>query len=77
MRARAPAAPRPHSHTHTLTAPRARRSLYLFACQLAQIPMIMAGRLPVVKRNPLAGNLFFWVGLLTGFPLLCVAYVTY
>ncbi|KAF8312187.1 MBOAT-domain-containing protein [Clavulina sp. PMI_390] len=51
--------------------------LYLFLLQMIQIPMIAMGRLPVVKRNPTAGNVVFWFGLLTGFPLLCVAYCAY
>ncbi|KZV68234.1 MBOAT-domain-containing protein [Peniophora sp. CONT] len=51
--------------------------MYLFTLQLAQIPMIAVGRIPAVRRNKLAGNLFFWIGLFAGFPLLCVAYVTY
>ncbi|KAI0033940.1 MBOAT, membrane-bound O-acyltransferase family-domain-containing protein [Vararia minispora EC-137] len=51
--------------------------MYLFIMQLLQIPMIVVGRIPAIKRNKLAGNLFFWLGLFMGFPLLCVAYVTY
>ena len=51
--------------------------MYLFTMQLAQIPMIAVGRIPAIKRNRLLGNLTFWLGLFAGFPLLCVAYVTY
>lgn len=50
---------------------------YLFAMQLAQIPMIALSRIPAIKRNRLLGNIVFWLGLYAGFPLLCVAYVTY
>lgn len=47
--------------------------LYLFLMQMAQIPMIWFGSLPIFKKYPAAGNLFFWLGLLSGFPLLAVA----
>jgi len=45
--------------------------------QLIQIPLIILGRLPSIKRNRLMGNVVFWLGLYAGFPLLCVAYVAY
>ncbi|TFK48536.1 MBOAT-domain-containing protein [Heliocybe sulcata] len=51
--------------------------MYLFTLQLIQIPLIYVGRLPVIKRNKLLGNIVFWLGLYAGFPLLCVGYVTY
>lgn len=51
--------------------------MYLFILQLVQIPMILVSRIPIVKRNKLLGNLAFWAGLYTGFPLLCVAYVAH
>ena len=51
--------------------------MYLFMLQLVQIPMILVSRIPIVKRNKLLGNLAFWAGLYTGFPLLCVAYVAH
>ncbi|KZT21564.1 MBOAT-domain-containing protein [Neolentinus lepideus HHB14362 ss-1] len=51
--------------------------MYLFTLQLIQIPLIYLGRLPVIKRNKLLGNIVFWLGLYAGFPLLCVGYVTY
>ncbi|KZP25532.1 hypothetical protein FIBSPDRAFT_733698 [Athelia psychrophila] len=51
--------------------------MYLFLLQLSQIPLIAIGRHPVIKRNKLAGNIVFWLGLYAGFPLLCVAYVAY
>ncbi|RDB20828.1 Sterol O-acyltransferase 2 [Hypsizygus marmoreus] len=50
---------------------------YLFMLQIVQIPMIIIGRIPMVKRNKLLGNIVFWLGLYAGFPLLCVAYVAY
>ncbi|KAG8908604.1 hypothetical protein FRB99_004892 [Tulasnella sp. 403] len=51
--------------------------MYLFGAQMAQIPLIALGRLPVIKQNAVLGNVVFWAGLMTGFPLLCVAYCAY
>ncbi|KAF9563111.1 hypothetical protein CPC08DRAFT_721820 [Agrocybe pediades] len=51
--------------------------MYLFTLQLIQIPLIVIGRIPAIKRNKLMGNVVFWLGLYAGFPLLCVAYVAY
>ncbi|KAI5123524.1 hypothetical protein M0805_006684 [Coniferiporia weirii] len=51
--------------------------MYLFMLQLIQIPLIAIGRIPVIKRNKLLGNVVFWIGLYAGFPLLCVAYCAY
>ncbi|CEQ42423.1 SPOSA6832_04239 [Sporobolomyces salmonicolor] len=48
--------------------------LYLF---MLQLPLIMVGRLRIFRRHPALGNLFFWLGLLSGFPLLAVAYIRY
>ncbi|KAI0358051.1 MBOAT-domain-containing protein [Trametes cingulata] len=50
---------------------------YLFALQIAQIPLIAIGRIPAIRRNKLLGNIVFWLGLYAGFPLLCVAYCAY
>lgn len=51
--------------------------MYLFLMQMCQIPMIFLGRIPAVRRNKTLGNVVFWMGLMAGFPLLCVAYVAY
>jgi len=51
--------------------------LYLFLLQMIQIPLIALGRVPAIRRNKTMGNVVFWFGLLTGFPLLCVAYCAY
>ena len=45
--------------------------------QLVQVPMIAIGRTPAIRRNKILGNVFFWVSLFSGFPLLCVLYVVY
>lgn len=49
---------------------------YLFVLQMGQIPLIMIGRIPMIKKNKLAGNIVFWLGLLSGFPLLAIGYVS-
>ncbi|KAG8861414.1 hypothetical protein FRB96_002863 [Tulasnella sp. 330] len=51
--------------------------LYLFVLQMAQVPMIWLGRTPFIRRNKILGNAVFWLGLMAGFPLLCVAYCAY
>ncbi|KIO18192.1 hypothetical protein M407DRAFT_32129 [Tulasnella calospora MUT 4182] len=51
--------------------------MYLFVMQMAQVPLIALGRIPVIRRNKILGNVVFWFGLMTGFPLLCVAYCAY
>ncbi|GAA6027218.1 hypothetical protein JCM8097_002495 [Rhodosporidiobolus ruineniae] len=51
--------------------------LYLFVLQMAQLPLIMIGRAKIFRQHPALGNLFFWLGLLSGFPLLAVAYIRY
>ena len=38
---------------------------YLFVMQMAQLPLIAMGRLPIVKRNKTLGNVVFWFGLLS------------
>ncbi|GAA5978741.1 hypothetical protein JCM11641_006162 [Rhodosporidiobolus odoratus] len=51
--------------------------LYLFGLQMAQLPLIMIGRAKIFRQYPALGNLFFWLGLLSGFPLLAVSYLKY
>jgi len=51
--------------------------MYLFMAQLVQIPMIAVGRIPAIRRNKILGNIFFWISLFSGFPLLCVLYVVH
>jgi len=51
--------------------------MYLFLMQMVQIPLIALGRVPWIRRNKMLGNVIFWVGLMTGLPLLCVAYCAY
>ena len=45
---------------------------YLFLMQMAQLPMIALGKVGWVRRNKTIGNIVFWIGLMSGFPLLCV-----
>ena len=39
---------------------------------MAQLPMIYVGKLPIFRRNKTVGNIVFWIGLMSGFPLLLV-----
>ena len=47
---------------------------YLFFMQMTQLPLIYLSRLEIFKGHPLAGNVFFWFGLLLGPPVMAVAY---
>ncbi|GAA5989577.1 hypothetical protein JCM10908_000537 [Rhodotorula pacifica] len=49
--------------------------LYLFLMQMAQLPLIMVGRAKIFRQYPALGNLFFWLGLMSGFPLLAALYI--
>ncbi|GAA5833305.1 hypothetical protein JCM5353_008529 [Sporobolomyces roseus] len=51
--------------------------MYLFVMQMAQLPLIIIGRIKLFRDYPALGNLFFWIGLLSGFPLLAVCYIRY
>ncbi|KAF9647429.1 MBOAT-domain-containing protein [Thelephora ganbajun] len=51
--------------------------MYLFMAQIVQIPLIAVGRIPAIRRNKILGNVFFWLSLFSGFPLLCVLYVVH
>lgn len=50
---------------------------YLFLMQMVQLPMIAVGRMPIMRRNKTVGNLFFWIGLMMGFPFLAVCYLRF
>ncbi|KAI0310401.1 MBOAT, membrane-bound O-acyltransferase family-domain-containing protein [Amylostereum chailletii] len=65
------------AHELVMTIVSQKIRMYLFTMQLIQIPMIMVQRLPAIKNNKMLGNVVFWLGLFAGFPMLCVAYVTY
>lgn len=51
--------------------------MYLFAMQMMQLPMIAIGRLRIMRKYPTVGNIFFWAGLIWGFPLLAVGYLRF
>jgi sterol O-acyltransferase len=40
------------------------------------VSAVAMGRMPIVKRNKALGNVVFWLGLMSGFPLLAIAYVS-
>ncbi|TKA51699.1 hypothetical protein B0A53_05404 [Rhodotorula sp. CCFEE 5036] len=43
--------------------------------KMAQLPLIMLGRARIFRQYPALGNLFFWIGLMSGFPLLAALYI--
>ncbi|KAL7753701.1 Sterol O-acyltransferase 2 (Sterol-ester synthase 2) [Sorochytrium milnesiophthora] len=47
---------------------------YLFVLQMFQLPLIWLGRQPWSRRHRVAGNAFFWAGMLCGIPLLAICY---
>ncbi|PLW58835.1 hypothetical protein PCANC_00224 [Puccinia coronata f. sp. avenae] len=51
--------------------------LYLFLAQMTQLPLTYIGRSQLFKSRPALANAFFWVGLISGFPLLAVCYILY
>jgi len=51
--------------------------LYLFLAQMTQLPLTYVGRSRVFRARPALANAFFWVGLISGFPLLAVCYIVY
>jgi sterol O-acyltransferase len=46
----------------------------MFIIQMLQLPMIMIGRMPVFKNRFWLGNLFFWLCMFFGPPLLGILY---
>ncbi|RKP02520.1 hypothetical protein CXG81DRAFT_10680 [Caulochytrium protostelioides] len=52
-----------------------RWSLWLFAMQMSQLPLIWAANLPFMRGHIILGNAFFWFGLAVGPPLLMIAYL--
>lgn len=51
--------------------------VYLLCSQMLQLPLVALSRLPLLKRHPVAGNIFFWFGLFCGPSFLCLAYVLF
>lgn len=51
--------------------------LYLFLAQMTQLPLTYIGRSQFFKSRPGLANVFFWIGLLSGFPMLAVCYILY
>lgn len=50
---------------------------YLFTLQMAQLPLIVLGQTKFIRDSPARGNFLFWIGLMVGFPLLNVLYLSY
>jgi len=47
---------------------------FLLAMMMFQIPLIYLGQLPLFKRHPRVGNLWFWLGLGIGPSILAILY---
>ncbi|SNX87432.1 related to acyl-CoA sterol acyltransferase [Melanopsichium pennsylvanicum] len=50
---------------------------YLFAAQMVQLPLILLSQVPFIRKNETLGNMIFWIGLMSGFPLLNIGYLVY
>ncbi|KAI9319680.1 MBOAT, membrane-bound O-acyltransferase family-domain-containing protein [Dichotomocladium elegans] len=48
--------------------------MYLFILQMTQLPLILLGRLPLIRQYPILGNVVFWLGMFIGLPLLAILY---
>ncbi|OAD68611.1 hypothetical protein PHYBLDRAFT_97722, partial [Phycomyces blakesleeanus NRRL 1555(-)] len=48
--------------------------MYLFVLQMLQLPLIVLGRHPLIRSHRVIGNLFFWLCMLFGPPLLGILY---
>jgi len=48
--------------------------LYMFFMQMLQLPLIYLSKMQVFRGNDVAGNVFFWVGIFLGPPMLAVLY---
>ncbi|CAO3662247.1 unnamed protein product [Umbelopsis vinacea] len=48
--------------------------MYLFILQMLQIPLIVIGRHPIIRKRSWLGNAFFWAGMFVGPPLLGILY---
>ena len=45
-----------------------------FVLQMSQIPLIYVGRMRMVRNHPTLANVFFWVGLMSGLPIIAILY---
>ena len=45
-----------------------------FLSQMSQIPLIWIARATALKKRPLLANIFFWVQLVVGMPLITILY---
>lgn len=50
---------------------------YLFLMQMSQLPLMLLARMQFIRRNPLLGNILFWIGLLIGMPILNILYIMF
>lgn len=50
---------------------------YLFFFQMGQLPLVALSNLKIIRRNPIVGNIIFWIGICTGPSVLCTMYLTF
>lgn len=50
---------------------------YLFFFQMGQLPLVALSSSRLIRRNPILGNLLFWIGICTGPSVLCTMYLTF
>ncbi|GAV53874.1 hypothetical protein ZYGR_0AK03760 [Zygosaccharomyces rouxii] len=50
---------------------------YLFFFQMGQLPLVALSSSKLIRRNPILGNLLFWIGICTGPSVLCTMYLTF
>ncbi|KAI7875901.1 hypothetical protein K492DRAFT_135997 [Lichtheimia hyalospora FSU 10163] len=48
--------------------------MYLFVLQMLQLPLIMIGRHPLIRKYSMVGNIVFWLSMFVGLPLLAILY---
>ncbi|KAI9488524.1 MBOAT, membrane-bound O-acyltransferase family-domain-containing protein [Zychaea mexicana] len=48
--------------------------MYLFAMQMFQLPLIVLGQHPLVRKHSTTGNVLLWLGMFIGLPLLAILY---
>ncbi|KAI9031282.1 MBOAT, membrane-bound O-acyltransferase family-domain-containing protein [Hyaloraphidium curvatum] len=62
-----------HEVVLTLVTKRFRPVLFFF--QMSQVPLIRIGSAPFLKKNARLTNIFWWCGMMLGFPVIGILYV--
>ena len=45
-----------------------------FVLQMVQIPLIWMARVLQLKKRPLLANVYFWISIMSGLPLITILY---